>query len=124
MDRFQKLTVGQKRHLAIVCTVIFSVLLTISVLISLRRETLPSSALEEIPGSPERINISLPIPLEGIFLPDEPDFLPEVLLERVQRTSWTTDDAAEHWQDPLGSGEEQWREKVEAAIDEFLERVP
>jgi hypothetical protein len=30
----------------------------------------------------------------------------------------------EFWQDPLKNGEEQWREKIESSIDDYLERVP
>jgi hypothetical protein len=63
------------------------------------------------------------IPPEELFLPDEPDFVPGVLLERERRTSWTVEDAAPFWQDPLKNGEEQWRERVEKSIDELLERV-
>lgn len=70
------------------------------------------------------MTIFYPIPAEELFLPDEPDFLPEVILERERRSSWTEQDVSEYWQDPLKFGEEQWREKIEAAIDVFLERVP
>jgi predicted PurR-regulated permease PerM len=118
-DWFQKLTVMQKRYLAIACTVVFSALLTISVFMSLR-----VPVVEKIPGVPERITVFSPIPAQEIFFPDEPDYLPTVLFQREQRTGWTAEDAAEHWQDPLGFGEEQWRLRIEAAIDEFLEHVP
>ena len=64
------------------------------------------------------------IPQEEIFLPEEPDFVPGVLAERERRTSWTGEDAAAYWRDPLKYGEENWRERVEAVIDEFLENVP
>jgi hypothetical protein len=64
------------------------------------------------------------IPREELFLPGEPDFIPGVLLERMPRETWTREDAAPYWQDPLKNGEEPWREQVEAAIDELLERVP
>ena len=116
---FKRMPAEQKRLLALVCTVIFSGLLTYSVIMSLR-----GPGEEKIPSEPEGININSPIPPEELFLPDEPDYLPGVLLEREQRTSWTTEDASSYWQDPLKFGEEQWREKIEAAIDEFLERVP
>ena len=118
-DWFKKLTDGQKRRLILACTVLFAGILTISVLTSLR---VPKD--EELPGAPDRINFITPIPPEELFLPDEPDYLPGVLLEREQRTSWTVEDASEHWQDPLRFGEEQWREIIEASIDEFFERVP
>jgi uncharacterized integral membrane protein len=64
------------------------------------------------------------IPSEEIFFPEEPDFIPGVLLERERRAGWTNLDASMYWQDPLRYGEEAWREKVEAAIDELMERVP
>jgi hypothetical protein len=65
-----------------------------------------------------------PVPPEEWFLPDEPDFVPGVLLERERRSGWTEADAAPFWRDPLKNGEEPWRERVETAIDELLERVP
>jgi hypothetical protein len=64
------------------------------------------------------------IPPEELFLPDEPDFVPGVLLGRERRSVWTAEDAAPYWRDPLKKGEEQWREWVEAIADELLERAP
>jgi len=64
------------------------------------------------------------IPSEEIFLPDEPDFVPGVLLEREKRASWTAADGAPYWQDPLKNGEEYWRERIETVIDEFMENIP
>jgi hypothetical protein len=117
---FKNLTAEQKRQLIIICTVIFVVLLTLSVIIPM----IGSGTTEEKLTEPDRMFISVPIPGEELFLPDEPDYIPGVLLERERRLSWTDEDASEHWQDPLKYGEEQWREKIEASIDEFLERVP
>jgi hypothetical protein len=71
-------------------------------------------------GLPQRS----PIPPEELFLPAEPDFLPGVTLERERRQSWTAEDAEPYWQDPLKSGEEPWRDRVEAVVDELLERAP
>ena len=116
---FQKLTAVQKRQLALVCTAVFAVFLTISVIASMN-----GSKKEKVPDRPERFNIIAPIASEDLFLPEEPDYIPGVLLEREQRTVWTTENAAEHWQDPLKYGEEGWREKIEAAVDELLEKVP
>ncbi|MDR2501381.1 MAG: hypothetical protein LBD37_09955 [Treponema sp.] len=64
------------------------------------------------------------IPSGELFLPAEPDFVPGVLLERERRTTWTMDDAAPWWQDPLKNGEERWRDRVEKTVDELLEKVP
>ena len=64
------------------------------------------------------------IPPEDLFLPDEPDFVPGIMLERERRTEWTTQDATPFWQDPLKDGEEQWRKQIELSIDELMESVP
>jgi len=118
-ERFQKLSAEQKRRFVLICTAGFAVLLIVSAVMSMRSSSKDSSSKES-----ERSRLNIAIPVDEIFLPDEPDFLPGVLLERDRRSSWTEQDALEYWQDPLASGEEQWREKIEAAIDEFLEHIP
>jgi hypothetical protein len=115
---FKKLTDGQKKRLLLICTAGGSVLLTFSVIMSMVNRMEKDNPLE-----PERTKIRISIPADDIFLPEEPDFLPGVLLERDRRTVWSEDDALEYWQNPLRDGEEQWREKIEAEVDEFLERV-
>jgi hypothetical protein len=118
-DRFGSLTDNTKRRIVLIITAAFVVVLVFAVILSLNL-----SGRDKPPAMPERINYSIPIPADEIFIPDEPDFLPGVILEREQRLMWTEEDASEYWQDPLRYGEEPWREKAEAAIDEFLERVP
>ena len=115
----EKLTGEKKRLFILVCTAILAVLLIFSVIMSIVK-----SGKKELPFEPERLRLLSAIPAEELFLPDEPDFLPEVILQRERRTNWTEQDASEYWQDPLRLGEEQWRDKIESAIDEFLERVP
>jgi hypothetical protein len=66
----------------------------------------------------------LPIPPEELFMPDEPDFLPEVLWERAPRESWTPEDALPFWTDPLDNNRRVWEGRVEGMIDELLERLP
>ena len=89
---------------------------------------LPASKEKQAAGGSIALRGSNPgrmvIPPEDIFLPEEPDFVPGVLTEREQRTSWTSADAAPYWQDPLKYGEENWRERVEAVIDGLFENVP
>jgi hypothetical protein len=65
-----------------------------------------------------------PIPPEELFLPDEPDFLPGVIPEREGRDLWTAEDAEPFWYNPLEGGEEEWRNRIRAVLDEFLEHVP
>jgi len=112
-----KLTGEQKRRIILIGTAGFAVLLTFSVIMSMVNRT------AKTPKEPERAKIRVVIPAEELFLPEEPDFLPGVILDRDRRSIWSEQDAAEYWQDPLRDGEEQWREKIETAIDELLERV-
>jgi len=114
-----KLTDEQKRRLVLICTAAVAVLLTFSVI-----APMVSRSGKDSPSEPERLKLNIAIPADELFLPEEPDFLPGVLLDRDRRSSWSEQDALEYWQDPLRDGEEQWREKIEAAIDELLERVP
>ncbi|MDR3019946.1 MAG: hypothetical protein LBU66_03470 [Treponema sp.] len=125
-DWFKGLTGEKKHRFILICTAGFAVILTFSVIISMGKSASDDS-LEAGVGEAalsERYRLNFAIPAEELFLPDEPDFLPNVMLGRDRRTSWTEEDAELYWQDPLRSGEEQWRKKIEAAIDEFLERVP
>jgi predicted RecB family nuclease len=66
----------------------------------------------------------LPDPPEELFLPDEPDFLPEVLPERPPREFRTTEDFLPFWTDPREKDAALWRDRVKAVIDELMERVP
>ena len=111
----------QKRRFALICTGIVAAFLTLSAFISISRKTLDVSLLQ---SEPERIIRRIAIPGDEIFLPDEPDFIPGVLLERERRQMWTEEDAALYWQDPLKYGEEYWWENIESAVEEVLERVP
>jgi hypothetical protein len=64
------------------------------------------------------------IPAEDLFFPDEPDFVPGVILEREKRAQWTADNAMPWWQDPLKDGEQEWRDQIEKTVDEIMESVP
>jgi hypothetical protein len=75
-------------------------------------------------GEPSGLIREAPIPPEELFLPDEPDFLPGVIPERERRDLWTAEDAEPYWYNPLERGEEEWRNRIRAALDEFLEHVP
>jgi hypothetical protein len=66
----------------------------------------------------------LPIAPEDLFLPDEPDALPEFIPARPRRETWTAADAAEYWTDPLAGKEALWRDRFGTAAAELLETVP
>jgi len=63
-------------------------------------------------------------PGDNFFLPYEPDFVPDVLLERDPRDGWTEEDARPFWTDPLDGNEDVWRKRIESGIDSLLENVP
>ena len=64
------------------------------------------------------------IPVEELFLPEEPDFLPKRLLERESRAAWTREDAEPFWTDPLTEGREPYEGLVRRVVDGIMERVP
>ena len=100
-----------------VCAVFVLIFAGISLLAGSREGRKPA------PAAPVRQGQGL-IPPDELFLPDAPDLVPGVLLEREQRTEWTADDAVPLWQDPLKNGEEPWRNRIERTIDEIMESVP
>ncbi|GHV84472.1 hypothetical protein AGMMS50230_00800 [Spirochaetia bacterium] len=64
------------------------------------------------------------VPAEDFFLPYEPDFVPDVLLEREPRDGWTEEDARPFWTDPKEGNEEAWRKRIKQGVDSLLEHVP
>jgi hypothetical protein len=66
----------------------------------------------------------LPIAPEDIFLPEEPDALPDFIPARPRRGAWTAADATEYWTDPLAGKEALWRDRFRAGVEDLLEAVP
>jgi len=77
--------------------------------------------------SPETTMAAGPVvPADELFIPAEPDFVPEFLLERNPRSFWSVDDVRPYWRNP-GSGtvgSDWWRGAVKSAVDELMEGVP
>ncbi|MDR3338405.1 MAG: hypothetical protein LBT16_14510 [Treponema sp.] len=61
---------------------------------------------------------------EEFFLGEEPDFLPRSLLERNRRDSWTAEDAAPFWTDPMEEGPRVYEDLMKDVVDRIMERVP
>ena len=59
---------------------------------------------------------------EELFLPAEPDYLPQFLLERESRRYWSLEDIRPYWKNPAESG--QWREEIKSIVDNLMEGVP
>jgi hypothetical protein len=112
----------QKRRLVMItAAVILAILMLIFILTKL-----PNGDKTGVQNAPVPVPLEARpgiIPPEDLFLPDEPDFIPGVMPEREQRETWTADDAAPFWTDPLKNGEQQWRDRIEETIDKIMENV-
>ena len=67
------------------------------------------------------------IPAEELFLPGEPDFLPEYVLEREPRTSWTLEEIRPYWNNPGSSTQGSskiWQDEIKTTVDKLMEAVP
>jgi len=62
------------------------------------------------------------IPPEELFIPAEPDFVPDFLLEREPRHFWSIEDIRPYWRTPANP--DFWQEVVRSAVDELMENVP
>ena len=62
------------------------------------------------------------IPVEDLFFPAEPDFLPDFLLEREPRGFWTAEDAMPYWRNPAHPS--LWTDIIRSEIDRLMEGVP
>jgi hypothetical protein len=122
-DRFaERLPPGKGRLVLGISVATFSVFLLVLIGSSLATKGSDEGLAPTTAGvAPARQGLILP---DELFLPSEPDFVPGVLLEREQRTTWTADDASPLWQDPLKNGEEPWRNRIEKTIDEIMGSVP
>jgi hypothetical protein len=72
----------------------------------------------------ERSFRALSVPSEEFFLPDEPDFLPGIILEREPRGAWSPEDAQSFWTNPSDGNEALWQERISSTIEDLLEGVP
>lgn len=65
-----------------------------------------------------------PVNQDELFLADEPDWLPPLLLYRRPVERWTVDEAEPFWTDPAEKDGEYWRRRLSEAADSVLEAVP
>ena len=85
------------------------------------------SALTMRSGTPERrtapnLAASFAIPPDELFFPSEPDTLPEFILERESRHSWSLEDIRPYWRVPGNT--ELWQNQIRSTIDRLMEGVP
>ena len=59
---------------------------------------------------------------DELFLPAEPDFVPDFILEREPRLSWSLEDIRPYWKAPDIT--EHWRAEIKSAVDKLMEGIP
>ena len=98
------------------------VLCLLAILMITRHETgqKPVTMQKTVPLDTRR---AITIPPEELFLPDEPDFLPTVILEREPH-KWSAEDALPFWTNPLENNPGQWQDDIKSVVDGIMERVP
>jgi hypothetical protein len=72
-------------------------------------------------SAPPAFPAGISIPTEELFFPDEPDFVPEFLLEREPRVSWSLEDIRQYWRVPFDSG--SWSSAIKTTVDALMENV-
>ena len=59
---------------------------------------------------------------DELFIPAEPDFLPQFLFEREPRRFWSIDDIRPYWKNP--GDPDHWRGEIKSFVDKLMEGVP
>ncbi|MDR1566091.1 MAG: hypothetical protein LBS48_02265 [Treponema sp.] len=114
-----KVREGLKRKPVLFCLggAVLLLILLIIVVLAAQAGSSGGAGLPEAPG----VSVSP----EDFFMPQEPDFLPDTLLEREPRRPWTSEDVRPFWKDPADSAlKEDWRWEMSRVIDELMESVP
>jgi hypothetical protein len=122
-EKIQSLA-SNKKNLMLICGCAAGILLLLLLLvISLGM----NHNRDEMKNVSEKVNQLLApqaIKPEELFLPDEPDFIPEVMLNREPRDVWTNEDAEQFWVDPLQENSDVWKNRIIKAVDDIMENIP
>ena len=73
-------------------------------------------------SAPQNISSCSGIPTEDLFIPSEPDFLPEFILEREPRRFWAIEDLRPYWRSPENN--EFWQGELRSTVDSLMEGIP
>jgi hypothetical protein len=123
-ELFSKAVLFVKSHLvaaACVCGAVFIILALLVVLALVKRVPPKQDApRDKLPPQPSPLSLSP----EDFFMPSEPDFVPQILLEREPKDGWGEEDARPFWTDPMEENAGTWRNRIKEGVDELLENVP
>ena len=71
--------------------------------------------------APDAAVAGMTVAVEELFIPAEPDFVPEFLLERESRSFWSLDDIRQYWKVPRDS--QMWKDEIKSVVDKLMESV-
>ena len=91
------------------------------ILVLLIGATVSRSRERRADAAPQLMSVDFTISIEDLFLPSEPEFVPEFLLEQEPKSFWSIEDIRPYWINPAGS--EVWRNEIMSAVDRLLEGV-
>ena len=83
---------------------------------------LATAALRPGEAAPANARAAYAIPAGELFIPDEPDFIPGILLGRGPRQSWSLEDIRPYWRAP--ENPEFWQGVLRTAVDGIMEHIP
>ena len=104
-----------------VCVILFGALSVLVPVLTVIAVTASHNAQRKAEIPPPRT--VKPFEPDDVFLPAEPDFLPQALLPREPSPRWTIDDAEPYWTPPSAIDADIWLERIEKTIDTLLENV-
>ena len=107
------LSLVNRKTMLVVLGGLLVILLVLLIVISVSRSGRRSNDTEQL------ASLGFNIPVEDLFMPSEPEFLPDYLLEQEPRSSWSIEDIRPYWTAPANP--EIWRNEIRAAAERFLE---
>jgi len=120
----QKTLIWVKKRKAALLVALPLLVITPIVTVTVLRGKAAKAELPEIPAPEPQIQRSVQgIPVTEIYWPPEPDFVPDVLLEREKKTAWTASEAAVYWKDPVENTTTLLSDFAHD-MDALLEKVP
>lgn len=120
MAEFGKWRARKTVFMVVICSAALAAAVPLAVILAAKI----SSAMQNRKPAPEYVFRPDTIDPKDLFIPEEPVFLPPVLLEQEQKKVWQAGDAAKFWTDPDEFPREFWRERITDSIDRLLETLP
>ncbi|MDR2767644.1 MAG: hypothetical protein LBB82_04885 [Treponema sp.] len=110
------------RITAAVAVAVVMVVVLLLIVLGMTRSRREAESAAALPDAVQGVNARSIT--DDFFLPYEPDFVPDVLLEKEPKGSWTAEDARPYWTDPMEGNAGAWQKRIDDGVDKMLENVP